>query len=62
MEGNREVNMSQSPSLQVVLVKGRFAPSWGGAPTGGKSRCCRMDWGEGLCWPPCSHQAFGIWH
>lgn len=55
MEGNRKVTVSQGPSLQVVLVRGGFAPSWGGCPWESTARCCRMDQGEGLCWPPCGY-------
>lgn len=55
MEENRKVNVSQSPSLQVVLVKGGLDPSRDGCPWESNARCCRMDQGEGLCRPPCGY-------
>lgn len=47
MEENRKVNVSQGPSLQVVLVKGGFAPSWGVVPTGEQCQVLQDGSGRG---------------
>lgn len=60
MEGNRKVIVSQGPSLQAVLVRGGFAPSWGVMPMGeqwqvlqdgsGTGALPATLWLRSLCW------------
>lgn len=47
MEENRKVSVSPSPSLEVVLVKGGFAPSWDVVPMGEQCQVLQDGSGRG---------------